>query len=178
MKVERTVAVALLVSLGFAQAGSLPNDKVVTKLRLVPTKVKEDKILEEHKGLYNDLKDLGAAPLVLEGEAPASEKPVKTAKAKLAAKPAKAKEAKKEKTPKAEKPAKKLVEKDAFGYRMTCNRSKVLAALNAKTGSSLEAVVKASGAGEKSAVLVLGWAARQGLVVVEKTVAYRLAPAK
>jgi outer membrane biosynthesis protein TonB len=143
MKINHTLAVALLVSLGFEKAPEWDAAKLDAKLRQVPERVEPDKVDSKFKALYAQLEKMGVddtiefdgaktAPVV---EGQAEEKPksksAKSAKAKAApakkpAKEAKAKPAKKEKK---EKPAKKERETDEFGFTAGTMRSKVMQAL-------------------------------------------------
>jgi hypothetical protein len=190
MKVDRILAVAFLVSLGLESAGEFDDAKLVDRLRQAPDKIDEDKVDAKFKALYNGLEKLGADDeITLSGGSKkghvskvdkAVDKAAKAAKGDTAEpKPAKAKKAKAVKEPKPAKPAKpakpvkEAVEKDAFGFRKTSIRSKILAALSGSP-KDLDAIAKEAGVKEKAAKSLLGWAQRQGFAASERTVSYTL----
>lgn len=187
MKVDRMMAVAFLVSLGLESAGEFDDAKLVDRLRLAPDKIDEDKVDSKFKALYNGLDKLGADDdIQLSGGSKkdrvskvdkALDKAAKKAKgAVVESKPAKAKKVKAVKEPKPAKPAKPVkpaVEKDAFGFRKTSIRAKILAALSGSP-KDLEAIAKEAGVKEKAAKSLLGWAQRQGFAASERTVSYTL----
>jgi hypothetical protein len=67
MKLKREIAVAFLVSLGFAAAGGWDVAKITDRLVKVPDKVKDDDVADEHKELYAELVEAEGVVEIIEG---------------------------------------------------------------------------------------------------------------
>lgn len=172
MKVERIVAVAFLVSLGFKQAENWENDKIADRLRQVPERIDKSKVTDEgFLELYGNLAKLEAeTELVVEGKAKA--KPA--ASKEEGAKDGKGKPgAKKPAAPKKEKPAKVEAPKDGNGFRLGSIRAKVQGALSNEWRTEAD-IAKDAGVTVKQARIRLRRAKRGNLAEVERLIRYRL----
>lgn len=183
MKIERTLAVAFLVALGFPKAAEWPDDKMKDRLLQVPTRVDEDKVPKDHLALYKKLSAEDPATVKLEiiGEAGEDEqaanlnkKPKAGAKkpaAKPVAKPKKADVAAPAKEDKlSEKPR---AEKTQAGPRAGSIRAKVSKTLTPDWQGETE-IAALAGVEDRQARLRLRRLKRDGLIEHRRLVQYRL----
>lgn len=206
MKVKQSIAVALLVSLGFSKAGEWEVEKVEARINQVPDKVKRTAVPEEHQALYDELvankgsvkigdAEEAARPAKadkkskrdhlppLEPEAKPEKKKVKAPEAEAPAEPAKEKKSKKpskaDKIAKAAKAAttpSKKVERDAFGCAKGTISAKVNAVLTDEWQSEAE-IAKAAKLDLDQARGRLYYAAEEEIIEYRRLIQYRLKPA-
>lgn len=159
------MAVALLVSLGYKQAGDWDKAKLEDRLRQLPERVDKEKVPSEHEDLFKKLSELtDQENLTIEG-APAAKDEGKDSKGKGGKPAADAKDSKKGAAKaggkgKSDKPAKakkekKVVEKDKFGYRVGSMLAKLSAVLT-KDGQTESEIAKAAGYTDKDLKKVRG----------------------
>lgn len=172
--IKRKVAVAFLVALGFENAASKDDDRIVALLGKVPEKVAEDKVPKGHEATYQQIVDAkGDVQLDKpEDEGPSEPKEKKPAKKDKASSSKPAAKSKDKEKPKKEKKERVAGEVDAFGFRKGSVRAKVNGALSEKWQSEAD-IVKASGVMDKQARSRLRRAKRAGFVEVQKIVQYR-----
>jgi len=190
MKIKRTQAVALMLSLGQEKASEWDDEKLISKLRMVPTKVEADKVGDKFIKDYNNLSSIDEGDeielLVDEGgeDGAKAEKNGKPKKDKApkeekgGKKEKKDKPAKKEKKPKKEKKVKapkEETERDAFGCAKGTNRYQVNSKLTEEFQSD-EEIAKAAGVTLKQARIRLRRARRDGLVEAQTLIQYKLTP--
>lgn len=192
--INRKQFVAFLVGIGFSKATDYTDEVLKSRFPQVAEKVAAAEVPAEQKKLYDSIV-AGEVKLDLgEPAEPAGKKPSKVdkavdaaakkgakaapgkpaAKVKGAVKPAKEeKPAKVKKEPKAKKPAKEV---DAYGSYVGTVRANVNAQFS-KEWQTDEAIAKAAGVTLKQARSRLRRAARKGLLLVQRTIAYKLASA-
>lgn len=191
MKIELSVAVAFLVSLGFAKASEWDETKIKDRLRQTPERIEEKKIAPEFQGVYKELGALSpedkielVKDAVTEPKKPAK-KPA-TAPAKESAKKPAAAPAKEPAKRPAKKPAKKPAaealtppnakrgpaETDEYGSRPGTVRAKVNAALGVDWKTDEEIAVEA-GITVKQARIRLRRAKKTGLVQARRLFQYK-----
>lgn len=203
MKLTRRLAIAFLVDIGFEKAGDWPPEKIESRLRQVPSNIKEDQVSEKFLGLYESLGDLdkdepiqvtetddgSAADTTKEKEVKsknrskkekkASEKEVPEKKAPAAKAPAAKgkKDAKPEETEpkKSAKPAAKREkgEVDAFNCRLGTISTKVNKVMTSEWMDEDEIIEKA-GVTREQALGRLYYGREAGHFEVRRLVQYRL----
>lgn len=91
MKLQKSVAVAFLAAVaGFTKAGSWDDEKIVSRLKLVPEKVDEADVPEEHAEIFTALQELDADEAIeLTDDSGTAESPKEKAPKAKGKKPAK-----------------------------------------------------------------------------------------
>lgn len=194
MKLERTVAVAFLLGLGFAKAKEWSNEKIVERFAQVPSKVSPDDVPEGQEKLYEQICEAKGKVELTGGEAPAPAKkdvPKEKAVAGKSAKDAKpAKDAPKEKAsysadeeddgeaeaaPKSKRAKKPAAEKDAFGCRVGSTMAKVNAAVT-KDWTDVTEVAEKAGVSLQAAKLRIYHGIQGERFEIKRTFQVRLVP--
>lgn len=181
MKINRSVAVALMVAFGFSKAADWDNKKLSEKLAMAPEKVAEEDVPEEYQKVYKDLVAAeGQIEIVNDVKAPEAAEETEPAEKPKAKKKKPAEAAKPEKAEKPKAPAKPakvatVVKKDAFGCREGTIAAKVNKVLGAKWKTEAE-IMEEAGVTLDQARGRLYYAEVEGVIVREKLIRYRLVP--
>lgn len=197
MKVQKTVAIAFLVALGFAKAETWDDEKIIDRLKQAPEKVAEGEAPEGHEELLKGLRAAKGAVTLEDSadakppkdekksEKPPKEKPEAAPKAKKtenppkakdsAPKPPKDKSAKPAKPAGTKKPTNGAVDRDEFGCRKGSISAKVNAKVNDEWQSEAE-IAKAAGVTLDQARGRLYYGAEKAVFEHRRMIQYRLVP--
>ena len=157
MKVSRTMAVSLLVALGFAKATQWEKEKLAERIGQIPDKVSEDEVPEGFADLYHQLEG-NKEPVEItddEGDSPDAASPAKS-------KPE-------------PKPAKSKPERDAFGCKRGTISSKVNAVMTKDWKDEVD-IIKEAGLGQTQVRDRLYFATEKGQFEYRRLIQYRIAP--